>query len=764
MGGLGAGPRDSVPLVDFGFLFGVLRRRLGLIALVALVTILVAAVFHATQVDEFDAGASVMLEEPGVVPFGEHSVFAETNQASNPVFESQLQLIRSPYLLSQVVEKLALHERPEFLGTRDTTFVRTVKSYAGQAVDFVRSTGLLPEGEAEAVPRVAPEILFENAVAKLRDSVTATRSGLTLVMSVRVATGNAELSAEIANAVAETYVEDRQNSRTNGALKASDWFDGRIADLNERAVQAEAEIARFKAEAQIVNAGREGLVSEIQVAAVAAELNQAKQLRVEAKAAVDRLSAMKAQNVVPIPIPDNLSNVTLRDLNARYAQIQIDRESFALEYGADHAATLDLNSQLSTIETRIRNEIDQLIAAAQAEYDVADVNERETQAAYDAIMTAANGFESSQVKLRALESEAQVYRQLHDSYLESFLQTVQQQSFPMSDARVIAEATVPDVPSGTSLRWTLFAASVIGLAIGTGAAFAVESIDRRVRTRSKFAYAIGAPVLGILPPPGHAESKGSTTVSVSRPRRPSVSTLDGKLTLPANHQSLTLIEGDLSQTIDRPLSTYSETIRRIKIAVDALAGGSNSVVGFISDAPTSRRSIVAMNYAEMLALGGARTILIDGDWHHMFLTKTVAPNAASGLADVLMPDGTAAPETMFWYDERTGLSFLPNRSTAHRVSLDPGVFDIDRMRNFLRQLSSRFGNVVIDCSNLSDSADAAAYAEEVTGYVVVALWGETNSSVLSGEIERSGIPRHKIIGGVLDGTTFSRMKQYESVG
>jgi polysaccharide biosynthesis transport protein len=764
MEGLGAGWRESIPLVDFGLLFGVLRRRLGLIALVALVSMIVAAVYDATQVDQFAANASIMLEEPGVVPLGERSVFSETNQASNPVFESQLQLIRSPYFLAQVVETLALDERPEFMSSRETPFVRALGGYVDQAVDLVRQTGVLPAEDAEDEPVVPPELLFENAVGKLRDSLTATRNGLTLVISIRVVSPNPDLSAEIANAVAQTYVDDRQSSRSDGALKASEWFEGRIADLNERAVRAEGEIARFKADAQIVNAGREGLVSEIQIAAISAELNQAKQLRQEAKSKLDQLSALMAQGTMPIPIPDNLSSDAMRDLYVRYAQLQIDREAFALQYGEDHAATLDLDNQLEVLETRIRREIGQLIAAAQADYEVTEAHEIETQASYDTIITAANGVESSQVKLRALESEAQVYRQLHDSYLENFLQTVQQQSFPMSDARVIAGATVPDSPSGTSLRWTLFAAAVIGTALGTGAAFATESIDRRIRTRAKFADAIGAPVLGILPPPTSVETDAVTGVLVSQPRRPSGSSLDGKLTLPPKRQALKLSEGDLSLTINRPLSTYSDTARRIKIAVDSMGGSGNSVVAFISDAPTSRRSILAINYAEMLALGGAQTILLDCDWYHMFLTKTVAPNATFGLADVVMPDGTATPETLFWYDERTGLSFLPNRSTAGSASVDPGVFDIDRMRSFLRQLSSRFDNVVIDCSNLSDSANAAAYAEEVTGYVVVALWGETNSGVLAGEIARSGIPRHKIVGGVLDGVTFSGLKQYESVG
>src|SRR5262249_35293268 len=53
----------------------------------------------------------------------------------------------------------------------------------------------------------------------------------------------------------------------------------------------------------------------------------------------------------------------------------------------------------------------------------------------------------AQIVLRDLESRAQSSRQLHDSFLQRYMETVQQQSFPISDARVITRATPPLRPS-----------------------------------------------------------------------------------------------------------------------------------------------------------------------------------------------------------------------------------------------------------------------------------------------------------------------------
>ena len=48
----------------------------------------------------------------------------------------------------------------------------------------------------------------------------------------------------------------------------------------------------------------------------------------------------------------------------------------------------------------------------------------------------------AQVALFSLEAAAQSYRKLYDNFLQRHTETVQQQSFPISDARSLSPATV----------------------------------------------------------------------------------------------------------------------------------------------------------------------------------------------------------------------------------------------------------------------------------------------------------------------------------
>lgn len=752
---------DAVPLFDFGFLVRVLRRRMMMIVVVAAACLAVGLAVAALTPNEFESGASILLDSSGVTPFGNDSVITATNTQSNPFIESQIQVVQSRYLLAQVVDQLGLDQRPEFMEPAET---RTAVAIREQMARLTGWLGL-DDAAAPASPALepSPSRRFETAVDKLQDRLSVSRSGLTQVLRLRVTTGSATLSAEIVNAVAQAFVDDRLSSRQTTVSSASDWFEERIGDLQQRATEAEAEVARYRTQGDVVNAGREGLLSEQQVGMLASQLDQAQRSRLELKSRLDRLVAYSQQAELPAALPADVANEALTDLGGSYSELLSERAQFAQDLGEDHAATQALDQQLAAVEARLRDELGRQVTIAAAELEAATLLENDVSQALSSATDAANDTENARSELTTLQSEATVYRQLHDTYLQGYLQATQQQTFPYSDARILSAGVVPEFPAGPSTRWTLIAAGIIGLSAGMGLSFVAEFMDRTVRTRARLAHAIGAPVLGILPP-ADEEMRRPTRVVVSKPAV--IPPPDGGtrlIRINPGRQVMKTRAAELNMTIERPLSTYGETVRRIKVAVDEMGSTHCKMVGFISSEPAPRRSVLALNYAEMLALGGSNTLLIDADWYETYLTSTVTPDAAFGLANLLGRDRSTSPEHILWFDERTGLYFLPNRGMGAGVSLDPAVFDIDRIRVLLNQLSTTFDNIVIDFSSLAVSADAAAVQEAVTGFVVVALWGKTPDNVLTAELARSGIAHSKIIGGVLDGTTFDRLRRHESV-
>ncbi len=72
--------------------------------------------------------------------------------------------------------------------------------------------------------------------------------------------------------------------------------------------------------------------------------------------------------------------------------------------------------------------------------------------------------------MRELEREADTYKNLYQNMLQRYQETVQKQSFPISEARIITAASPPVSPSAPQKPLILALSSVLGMILGCAAA------------------------------------------------------------------------------------------------------------------------------------------------------------------------------------------------------------------------------------------------------------------------------------------------------
>src|SRR5262249_213657 len=119
----------------------------------------------------------------------------------------------------------------------------------------------------------------------------------------------------------------------------------------------------------------------------------------------------------------------------------------------------------------------------------------------------------AQIALRDLESRAQSYRQLNDSFLQRFMETIQQQSFPISEARVITRATPPLRPSNPRTLFVLIIEATRCAIPGFAPASLRDMRDQVFRTSDQVASILHTDCIAMLP-----KVKGQVTSRSRRPR------------------------------------------------------------------------------------------------------------------------------------------------------------------------------------------------------------------------------------------------------
>jgi succinoglycan biosynthesis transport protein ExoP len=147
-----------------------------------------------------------------------------------------------------------------------------------------------------------------------------------------------------------------------------------------------------------------------------------------------------------------------------------------------------------------------------------------------------------------------------------------------------------------------------GLCLGFGAAFARELLNDVLRTPGEVEDELGVKCLGVLPD-----------------IRPPTKT---RVLLSASAKA---DEAGLSRyVVDHPFSRFAETLRNIKVSIDvARMTREIKVIGIVSSLPKEGKTTVAANFAQLIAMTGHRTILIDGDLHTRSLTRELAPDESA---------------------------------------------------------------------------------------------------------------------------------------
>jgi uncharacterized protein involved in exopolysaccharide biosynthesis len=105
---------------------------------------------------------------------------------------------------------------------------------------------------------------------------------------------------------------------------------------------------------------------------------------------------------------------------------------------------------------------------------------------------------AGQVKLRELEAEAQAYRAIHDAFLNRYVQAIQQQSSPVTEARVVTESIPPIRPTSPKLVLTVVVSIFAGFAVGLLAVFARGHQRRRAGARRPSSPAESSPPIFAL--------------------------------------------------------------------------------------------------------------------------------------------------------------------------------------------------------------------------------------------------------------------------
>ena len=629
-----------------------IRRQYVVIAIAVALTTLLGVVYLMTTPPSFTAFARMLIDtRKQQVMFPQQPMtwdFMESGMVA-----SQVEVLKSENIARAVVKENHLTEDPDIVGPGNDLWGTVTAAIFGAPPPEVRS-------ETE---------LTKRAIGAVMGGVTAKRVGLTYVIEVGFQSKSPGGAAQIANAVVEAYIRDQLDAKFQATGRATAWLQDRIAELKEQSASAERAVEDFKEKNNMISAdGR--LVNEQRVGELSSQLVLAKKRTAEAQARFDRIQTILRGDTVDATVTDSLNNIVVSKLREKYLDDANKEADWSARFGPNHLAAVNLRNQMKGILASIREELVRLGETYKSDLEIAKLNQEAAEK--ELAGAVAQSQEANQVKvtLRQLESSAKTYRSQYDSLLQKYTETQQQQSFPITEARMITAAE-PGFKSSPVTSRVLSFAILGGLLLGAGIGWLREFWYRVFRTNKQVEAILGKDSIALLP----------RLPKTKKPRRdqPTGSQSDDPRMVARGH--------DLSWTvIEAPFSRYAEEVRSIKLAIDVNRGvETNKVVGFTSSMPEEGKSTTSTAVALLAAQANARVILIDCDLRNPALSRHLAPRATIGLLEVL--SGNASLDDAICRDPVTNLAFMPAVLTSPLANSSE-LLASDAMKNLFESCAS----------------------------------------------------------------------------
>ncbi|SON58054.1 Tyrosine-protein kinase etk [Hartmannibacter diazotrophicus] len=609
------------------------------------------------------------------------------------------------------------------------------------AGDNAQTAGAQPAAGADAT--ADPDFLRKRLVLEqLLGNIKVQRIGRTYVLTISFTAVDPVVAANVANAVADQYLTDQLESKYEATQRAGDWLQDRIKELRERSIAADNTVQKYRADHGLISANGV-LVNEQQLGEINTELVKSRAVTAQSEARYRRIKDIIDTKAMDAAVTESIDSPVIVDLRTKFLDTARRRQDIARRIGEDSEATKAMDRQMDDYRRLIFEELGRIAESYRSDLNIAKANEQSLEKNLQDMVNLNAATNETQVQLRELERESETYRNIYTTFLQRYQETIQQQSFPITEARIITRAVPSQKPSAPNPNLVLAAAMMLGLFVGGVVTSYREYADRVFRTGSQIRAELGTEFFGML-------------WKVKRRRL-----LINRMKDTDGRRLLRPASSVYEQAAENPLAASTETLRSIKIAADlAFHSHVAKTIGVVSALPGEGKTVVSKNFASLVATTGAKTLLIDCDMRNPGLTRAVAGHAEEGLVEAIA-EGRPVQE-LIYEEDKTGLHVLPCVARK-RLFHTSELLSSKAMTDILNWARDNYDYVILDLSPLGPVVDVRVIEPEIDGFVFVVAWGETPRRIVRSIINGEKDIAAKCLGVLLNKVDPKRGQAYQSI-
>jgi succinoglycan biosynthesis transport protein ExoP len=672
------------------YLTALWRRRWTVVGFALLVTLIVGvASFVTTPTYESVARIAIYRDNQSLLTVKQDGNTSSDDSDYTVTLDTQAKLIESDELATGVIRTLGLDSNPQ----------------------FVNATHNRKELQLEY----------------FHDNLQVTKVPHTRLLEIRFHSPNPRLAADVANALANAYIDHTFKVRYDATMLTSKRLADDLVDLQKATNSSEAKLVAYQRSHGLVGSGQ--LVSAT-LAELSKDLTAAEVEKADKQEAYDLTRSTDADQVARID-----ANSLLERLRSRESEVSTEYAKVRTIRGPANPQVIELKNQLDDIRRSIVNELDRMRSRVSNEYLTVAKRETWLRRALETQKQQATQQNQDEIEYNNLKREADTNRQLYADLLHKLKEAELAAGLGVDNIRIEALATVPLKPSKPNIPFNLAMALFGGMIGGIVLGLVRDNLDDTIRNAGEAEIISGSSALVLIP--HTAEIAGTALDS------------NGSIPLANSCEAGMMVKSDLPM-----IESYRALRSQVLLYFSEYA---NRVLLVTSSLPGEGKTTTAINAALVFAQNHRRVLLLDADLRKSSIHKAWQLGVPEkGLSTVLAAEDELE-DALLRCPNNENLFILP----AGPAPADPAeLLGGDRMERFISKLKQQFDYIIIDSPPVLAVSDTLILTTVVDAVLLVVRESKTPKLALAKTCEllhRAKAPTAAI---VINGVKKSRLSDY----
>jgi chain length determinant protein EpsF len=441
-----------------------LRARRKAFFLVLVATIVMAVGVALVVPKKYVGTATVLVDARDEQAMSTGRVLTFRDRAS--YIGTQIELIQSGRVAQQVVRDLKLNQNPELRAA------------------FEDDTGGMGSIDAWIAALLLDRLKVTSSVSNL--------------ISIEYSSNDPKRAADVANAFAKAYLATALELRTQPQREASVWFEDQLKGMKARVTETQNKLVEFQRQKGLVTADDRMDIDAVRLGELNTQLLAARNATYEAQARHKQAAELVASGGSPDALPEVMASPAILAVKADLARAESALKIASGDLGENHPVWLKHSAEVAALREKLGNEMKKVVGALGNAEQQARRREQELQAALDAQQQNIVKNKDARVQIAAMMRDVENAQRSYDAVLARYMTTRIESRAQQADVALLTPAIVPAKPAHPKIPLIAGLSVILGLMLATMMVYALETLDRRVRSRYDLEARLAVPSLGRL--------------------------------------------------------------------------------------------------------------------------------------------------------------------------------------------------------------------------------------------------------------------------